>query len=750
MVKKLIIAEKPSAAKAIAEFFKCKKYDKFSYRDERSGLVVVNLLGHILELSPADGYCERYSKWDIEDLPIIPRKFKLIPKKGSEALISYIGKLLQRCSEVCVATDPDRQGVLLGYEVLDYLNYTGKVTRAEPRNLDNIGLKRCFENERAFCSKYLNIYNAARAQRDSDWLYGINITRALTVVNQEKVDSPIYSGRVQTAILELINLNEEKLKNFIPKSYYTLELILKDQDLVLNFKPSEDELKILSPVSISFDSDKSLAYIKNIKAKIDSSEFVKIKNKNIKLKKICPPTGYSLTKLQKDAYKHLSITPNETTKIAQKLYEDYKITSYPRTDSVSFPLSQYGDREIIVNNIFKSLNLNNLDKCNLNMGIKRDIWNDDDGSSHHAIVPTLNYINDRIKLNRNEYEIYKLICINYLMQFMDDYLYESVIIESQIDKFSFTASGKTIKNKGWTILSNSKIEEILIPHVNVGDLCKLNKIRVKKLLTKKPASLNLASLLDLMENAWRLIDPKNKELIKLIKSEKCGIGTEATRSGHIDKLMKRGLITTKGKVSLTKLSRCTHKIAPIKLKNPMTTSNWEYELKKVECGQLNYNQFMKSTIDELIGITGDIKNGMYTLSGTTFKKSSCPSCSGIIELNNYWSCKNCLKQFYNDNGNIGYEKITLPCENCGSKNLNRYKNKKNQSFFYKCEKCNIVIPSYEEKPLFVKEKYSCLECRSKLAITVSKSRVLYWRCTNVKCSFTCSDDNKKPVTHTRG
>lgn len=587
-MSRLYIAEKPSLAKAIAAGIGVKGR-KDGYIECNNGDVVTWAFGHLLELCPPDHYDPNYKKWDFDHLPILPdemvKQVKIKPGTGKPdpgALkqMKVIRTLQKKCSEVVNAGDPDREGQLLVDEILDDIGNKKPVKRIWLASLDLTSTKRAidgvFDN-----SEKQSLRMAAETRSISDWLVGLNLTRAATLALKEQGGFSVLSiGRVQTPTLALVVNRELEIRNFKPRDYFTCiaNLSHKSNKFKVDFKPEYNDNLGGDPEGYLVDKTIAEKALEDIKSK---STVLECSSKQSKSNQ---PKCYALSDLQGEGSK-LGLGAKQTLDIAQKLYEN-GYTSYPRSDCGFLPEEQHGDAAKILSGISKILPI--ADKANPT--IKSATWNSKKVGAHHGIIPTEKTPSG---LSDLEMGVYRLICKRYVAQFFGPEIYDAIKVSvADASNHVWKASGKNVKDSGWRIVygsDNSDSESIVA--MSKGDVLDFIDGSMEASKTKPPSRFTEGALIKAMSSVHNFVsDPRIKKMLK----ENSGIGTEATRAAIIENLFGRKYMKVeKKKVVPSALGIfLVQSLAP-RLVDPGITAVWEEYLKMIETGEMTMEDFIK-------------------------------------------------------------------------------------------------------------------------------------------------------------
>ncbi|NAZ68529.1 DNA topoisomerase III [Vibrio toranzoniae] len=616
-MSRLIIAEKPSLGRAIAAALPNPQKKDQGFIKCGNGDVVTWCIGHLLEQVEPDAYDDRYKKWNLADLPIVPEQWQLRPRKTSSKQLTVIRKLLKDATQIVHAGDPDREGQLLVDEVIDYC----KVSKAKKESMDRLlisdlnlpAVKRALSQMRSN-RDFIPLSISALARSRADWLYGMNMTRAYTLLGQKAGYQGVLSvGRVQTPVLGLVVRRDEEIENFIPKDYFTLHALIPYQnngqsfDIRARWKPSEackpwqdEEGRVLNRKLVENVAQR----IANQPATVTESEQ--------KQSKQAAPLPYSLSALQIDASKRFGMSAQQVLDTCQSLYEKHKLITYPRSDSRYLPKEHYSQRESIVDAIANNAKELQSGAQGADLSLKSKAWNDSKVDAHHAIIPTpkKSSVNG---LSANEMKIYQQVARQYLMQFYPPAIFADAKLVFDIAGGVFIAKGRQLINPGWKVLMGKTDTEEkgdgtdTVPPLDKGTVltCREGVIGDKK--TEPPKHFTEATLLQAMTGIARFV--ANKDL-KAILKETDGLGTEATRAGILDTLFKRQLLTRQGKnIHSSPAGRGLIHALPEDSTFPDMTAHWEHQLQGMAERNQAYQPFMQALESKIDGLMGKVKTG---------------------------------------------------------------------------------------------------------------------------------------------
>lgn len=624
-MKALVIAEKPSVARDIARVLHCEK--KLDGGMEGKDYVVTWSLGHLVTLADPEAYDKKYMKWEMETLPMMPDKMKLIviPQTGKQ--FRAVKALLFRkdIDRVVIATDAGREGELVARWILEMAGCHKPVKRLWISSVTDKAIREGFANLRDG-REYENLYRAAAARAEADWLVGINATRALTC----KYNAQLSCGRVQTPTLAMIAHREQEIREFVPEEYFGISL------KAAGIRWSWQDKK--SGSYRTFDREKAEKQKKELEGKaltVSSVEKVS-KNQNA-------PGLYDLTELQRDASRRFGYSAKETLNIMQRLYENHKVLTYPRTDS------RYIGKDVAetLKERLKACAVGPYRKLAGSLAMKPIRTNgsfvdDKKVSDHHAIIPTEQFV-DLSHMTNEERKIYDLVVRRFLAVLMPPFAYDETNMKAEAGESVFTARGKIVKNQGWKEAYETEIfseedeenteelpKEQQLPELKKGEKLKIEKLELTVGKTKPPARFNEATLLSAMENPVKYMESRDKAYIRTL-GETGGLGTVATRADIIDKLFKSFLMEKKGKdIYITSKARQLLKLVPEDLKKPELTASWELKLGKIARGELKQEAFLSSIRGYTEELISEIKTADGTFRHENITGKKCPRCGKYL------------------------------------------------------------------------------------------------------------------------
>ncbi|GGI16950.1 DNA topoisomerase III [Gottfriedia solisilvae] len=621
MSKTVVLAEKPSVARDIAKVLDCHR--KGNGYLEGNKYIVTWALGHLVTLADPEGYDHKYKSWNLEDLPMIPEKLKLIViKKTSKQFQSVKTQLLRKdVTDIVIATDAGREGELVARWILQMAKVNKPIKRLWISSATDKAVKKGFSNLRSG-KEYENLFQSAVARAEADWIVGINATRALTC----KHNAQLSCGRVQSPTLSMINEREKEIKSFKPQTYYGLQVIANNVTFTWqNSKTKETKIKTNEE-------------LQKLVEKIKGKQLI-VKEVSTSQKKTFAPGLYDLTELQREANKRFNFSPKETLSIMQKLYEHHKIVTYPRTDSryLSSDLVDTLKERLLACNM-KPYGKIIMKLTNQPIKVNKSFVDDTKVSDHHAIIPT-EEAPILSELSSKEYKIYELIVSRFLAVLLPPFEYEQTNVIAESEQETFIAKGKRVQSLGWKEVfqdqeEQDQKEEQKLPVIKQKETYEMSRFIETKGQTKPPAFFNEATLLSAMENPVQFMSGESNELKKTI-GETGGLGTVATRADIIEKLFSSFLIEKKGKdIFITNKGKQLLNLVPEELKSPALTAEWEQKLQAISKGTLSKNEFMNDMIVFASNAVKEIKQTEQTFKHDNMSSTKCPDCGKLmLEVN---------------------------------------------------------------------------------------------------------------------
>lgn len=630
---RLFIAEKPSLARAIADGLPKPHKKGDGFIEAADGDVVTWCIGHLLEQANPDVYDPAFKQWKMEHLPIVPTQWQLEAKPNTAKQLNAIKKLIKRASCVVNCGDPDREGQILVDEVINYLEYPKNkpVLRCLVNDLNLPAVRRAL-GEMRDNKEFVPLAVSALARSRADWLYGINMTRAYTLLGRKGGCSELLSvGRVQTPLLGLVVRRDLEIESFVPKPFFEIiaHIITDAGDrFIAKWLPSEACLPWQDDEGRVINREMAVNVANHVNGKPAKVDLVEEQ-----ARKQAAPLPYNLSSLQIDAAKRFGMDAKRVLDTCQSLYERHKLITYPRSDSRYLPVDHFSRSSQVlaaigatVPGLAKAINAADGE-------IKSKAWNDSKVDAHHAIIPTEKFGNEG-NLTDEEAKLYGLIARQYLLQFYPLFEYNDSKVILNIGGGLFQAKARRITKAGWKSLLGVEEDEDededdkgTIPALQEGDVVHCERSQLLEKMTQPPKSFTDATLLAAMTGIARYVqDPEVRKTLR----DTDGLGTEATRAGIIDLLFKRQFLERKKKnIYATPTGRALIQALPPSATTPDMTALWEQSLGLIADRRGTYQQFMGPLIEQLNGLidgakqdTGASFSGLAMTTPNTYKSSA--------------------------------------------------------------------------------------------------------------------------------
>ena len=602
---KLVLAEKPSTAQSFAKVLGATKRED-GYL-EGNGYLVSWCVGHLVELTPPEGYDERYAKWKYSDLPIFPEQWKYQVSSSTRKQFGILKKLMARAdvdSLIC-ATDAGREGELIFRLVYHQCGCKKPFERLWVSSMEDSAIREGFQNLKP-SSEYDALYEAALCRERADWLVGMNATRLFSCLYGQTLNV----GRVMTPTLTMAVMREAEIFAFKSEPFYTVELTLSD------FTATSERMK---------DKAEALAISKDCTGAVVTVTKAVSKEKAKK-----PPSLYDLTSLQRDANRVLGYTAQQTLDYTQNLYEK-KLVTYPRTDSRYLTSDMADMLPALVELVFSTFPIAGVETVPVSAG---QVINDQKVSDHHAILPTRELQKCNFsELPKGELAILQLICTRLLCAVGEPYRYTETQVDLDKDGVPFTAKGKQVVQMGWKQFiprDKEKKEEPILPELLTGEGLSVHAAEVREGKTTPPKHYTEDTLLHAMETASADEMPE--------EAERKGLGTPATRAGTIEKLVRIGFLERKGDKK-TKYLIPTHKgtalvtVMPEQIQSPSMTADWEEKLLMIERQEYDSEGFMQEIKQVISGLVKkyEVIKEAEVMMNESKSVGKCPLCGASVE-----------------------------------------------------------------------------------------------------------------------
>ncbi len=598
---RVFLCEKPSQGKDIARVLGATQRGDGCING--NGIVVTWCIGHLVEAAPPEAYGEQYKRWSLDQLPIIPQKWRSEVKTSTATQFKAVKQVIGKATELVIATDADREGEMIAREFLDLCGYRGPIQRLWLSALNDASIRKALETLKPG-SETLPLYFSALARSRADWLIGMNLSRLFTLLGRQAGYQGVLSvGRVQTPTLRLVVDRDREIAAFVSVPYWDIEVVLSHagQTFVAHWTAPVGSMDQAGRCIQHTVAQQAL----NVLRAASEAQVLSIETERIRE---APPLPFDLGTLQEVCSRQFGLDVQETLDIAQALYETHKATTYPRSDSGYLPENMLGEVPTVLNALaatdpgIRPL----IDKLDRNQ--RSRAWNDAKITAHHGIIPTLEPAN-LSAMSEKEKSVYRLIRSHYLAQFLPHHEFDRTIAEFSAGSETLVASGKQVIVPGWHLAqvgndpdkssagkkSDGDEEETarrsqVLPPLVKGARCAIGNVELKALKTMPPKPYTQGELVKAMKGVAKLVtDPRLKQKLK----ETTGIGTEATRAGIITGLIDRGYLTKKGRsIRASDAAFTLIDAVPPAIADPGTTAIWEQALDMIEAGQMTLDGFI--------------------------------------------------------------------------------------------------------------------------------------------------------------
>jgi len=648
MAKTLIIAEKPSVGEDLARVLPGPFKKKAGTGEKRSRALEVPdhiiswAIGHLVSLANPEEYDEKFKRWRMADVPIVPTKFKLeVRDERSQKQMKVVREYL-RSDEVDLvvnACDAGREGELIFAYLYEKAGSKKPVERLWLSSMTESAMREALDNLRP-ASEFALLEEAARSRSEADWIVGMNATRAATIRLRSSFDGAVSLGRVQTPTLAILTRREEEIRAFVPEAYWLVDAKFAADDGRKYEGRYHADAK--PRIEKQASADEIVAAVKGQRGKITKLDKTKRTEK--------PAMLYDLTSLQRDANTRFGFSAKRTLGAAQRCYEEHKALTYPRTnsryltsdmvDQIKPTAEQVGrDSEYTVAAEY----VTGLDLLPLGRGV-----NDEKVGDHHAIIPT-NAEHKLDKMSSDDRRIYDLVVRRFLAIFHPDAEFENTRIETTVAEHVFRTRGKVLIVPGWRGVygeladgAKSAAEEDegrdqTLPKLELGEEVDTSEVEAAEKETKPPRRYSDASLLGAMETAGKLVD--DDELREAMKES--GIGTPATRAAIIERLIDVGYIEREGRalVPTEKGMNVIRLLDGHPLTEPALTGEWEHRLGEIQEGTETRKKFMADIKEFAVGTISELDTSLKDVKIPRANLGPCPVCGAdIIENRKGYSC----------------------------------------------------------------------------------------------------------------
>ncbi len=638
---RVFLCEKPSQGKDIARVLGAGQRGNGCYSG--AGVVVTWCIGHLVEAVPPEGYGEQYKRWAIEQLPILPERWRVEPKAATAAQFKVVQQLVAKAGELVIATDADREGEMIAREIIDLCGYRGPIQRLWLSALNDASIRKALGALKP-SAETLPLYFSALARSRADWLIGMNLSRLFTLLGRQAGYNGVLSvGRVQTPTLKLVVDRDREIARFVSVPFWAIEVALSHagQTFVASWTPpqgSTDEAGrcLQQPVA------------QQAAERLRAAGTAQVLSVETERAREGPPLPFDLGTLQEVCSKQLGLDVQETLDIAQALYETHKATTYPRSDSGYLPESMLAEVPAVLDSLVKTdPSLRPLIDC-LDRQQRSRAWNDGKVTAHHGIIPTLEPANLSAMTDK-ELAVYRLIRAHYLAQFLPHHEFDRTVAQLTCGGQSLVAVGKQIATAGWRqVLAAPALDDTdgedarcgqVLPALKAGDACQVGQVELKALKTLPPKPYTQGELVKAMKGVAKLVtDPRLKQKLK----DTTGIGTEATRANIISGLLARGYLLKKGRaIRASDAAFTLIDAVPAAIADPGTTAVWEQALDMIEAGQMTLDTFIAKQSSWVAQLVQQYRGA--TLDLKLPPAPDCPQCGAPMRQRSsksgvFWSC----------------------------------------------------------------------------------------------------------------
>ena len=641
---RVYLCEKPSQGKDIARVLGAKQRGTGCYNGP--GVVVTWCIGHLIEAAPPEAYGEQYKRWSIEQLPILPERWRSEVKASTAAQFKVVKQLLSQATELVIATDADREGEMIAREIIELCGYRGPIQRLWLSALNDASIRKALDALKP-SNETLPLYYSALARSRADWLIGMNLSRLFTLLGRQAGYQGVLSvGRVQTPTLRLVVDRDREIARFVSVPFWSVEVQLSHagNSFTANWMP---------PDTVTDTAGRCLDQrtAQQAASQIDDAREAQVLSVEIERVREVAPLPFDLGTLQEVCSRQFGLDVQETLDIAQSLYETHKATTYPRSDSGYLPESMLAEVPTVLNAMLATdPGLRPLFE-QLDRTQRSRAWNDAKVTAHHGIIPTLEPTN-LSAMSEKEQAVYGLIRSHYLAQFLPHHEFDRTVATLSASGQTLQAMGKQVAVVGWRLALINSGPDIpdgaddepaqrsqILPPLSEGTHCQVGSVDLKALKTLPPKPFTQGELIKAMKGVAKLVtDPRLKQKLK----ETTGIGTEATRANIINGLLGRSYLIKKGRsVRASEAAFTLIDAVPAAIADPGTTAIWEQALDMIESGQLTLDTFIakqSAWITQLI----------QQYSGTTLairipEGPVCPLCGSATRQRTgktgpFWSC----------------------------------------------------------------------------------------------------------------
>ena len=644
MSRTLIIAEKPSVGRDLARVLPG-SFTKGEGFLEAPDHIITWAVGHLVQLADPDEYDAKFKKWRMADLPIVPDRFKLVVRdERSKKQMNVVKRQLGRddVDLVINACDAGREGELIFAYLYEKAGSHKPVKRLWLNSMTTEAIKQALGALRE-ASELATLEAAARSRSEADWIVGMNATRAATIRLRSSFDGAVSLGRVQTPTLAILARREQEIRDFRPEPYWVVDATF---DPVADPRPRTYEGRFHAGANPRIKTAEEAAAIV-AEAEGQTGEITKLEKTERKER---APLLYDLTRLQSDASSRYGFTLRRTLAAAQRLYEEHKALTYPRTNSRYLTSDMIPEIKPIAGLVGQQREYADGSKYVLGLDVLPlgRVVNNERVTDHHAIIPTRAERHPVDKMNDDDRKIYDLVVRRFLAVFHPDAVIENTRVETTVAERVFRTRGKRILVPGWRGVYGETADveerpdddegrEQRLPKLEQGERSAVTKISSEAKETKPPRRYTDGSLVTVMETAGKLVD--DEELREAMKDS--GIGTPATRAAIIERLIQVGYVERDGRalVVTEKGLNVIRLLDGHPLTSPGLTGDWEHRLAKIETSEDSREAFMKDIVKFTTDTVGELDTKLKDIRIPRANLGPCPVCGhDIVENRKGYSC----------------------------------------------------------------------------------------------------------------
>ena len=637
---RLFLCEKPSQGKDIGRILGATQRGEGCLNG--TGVTVTWCIGHLVEAAAPEVYDAALKRWSLEQLPIIPQQWRVEVKPKTATQFKVVKALLAKATHLVIATDADREGELIAREIIDLCGYRGPIERLWLSALNDASIRTALGKLRP-SSDTLPMYYSALARSRADWLVGMNLSRLFTVLGRQAgYDGVLSVGRVQTPTLKLVVDRDREIAAFKSVPFWGI-------DVSLSAEGQAFAALWVAPDGCTDDAGRCLQQpvAQQAAQQIRAAGSVQVVSIETERVREGPPLLFDLGTLQEVCSRQLGLDVQETLEIAQALYETYKATTYPRSDSGYLPESMFAEVPAVLDSLLKTDPSLRPIMGQLDRSQRSRAWNDGKVTAHHGIIPTLEPAN-LSALSEKELAVYRLIRAHYLAQFLPHHEFDRTVAEFSCGQQMLAATGKQVVIKGWRLVlvepqadedGDAAARSQVLPPLREGLACQVAEVEIKALKTMPPKPYTQGELVKSMKGVARFVtDPRLKQKLK----DTTGIGTEATRANIISVLIARGYIVKKGRsIRASDAAFTLIDAVPAAIADPGTTAVWEQALDMIEAGQLTLDVFLSKQatwISQLIAQYGSMSLSIKLPHGPACPQCGAPTRQRTGKSGPFWSC----------------------------------------------------------------------------------------------------------------